>query len=64
MLEAIVSVGPKAKLVNSPVPTPGPDQVLIRTATAAANPKDWSVSEPHVEVGVLTLVQESASMVR
>ncbi|KAK3068070.1 hypothetical protein LTR53_014633 [Teratosphaeriaceae sp. CCFEE 6253] len=45
MLEAIISAGPKVKLVNSPVPTPRPDQVLIKVAVAAANPKDWKIPE-------------------
>lgn len=41
MKEAIISAGPKVKLVDSPVPQPGPDQVLIKVVVAAANPKDW-----------------------
>ncbi|TKA74912.1 hypothetical protein B0A55_03756 [Friedmanniomyces simplex] len=45
MLEAIVSAGPKVEIVNSPVPTPGPTQVLIKVVVAAANPKDWKVPE-------------------
>ncbi len=43
MLEAIVSSGPKVKVVNSPIPKPGPNQVLVKVAVAAANPKDWYV---------------------
>ncbi|KAK5688622.1 hypothetical protein LTS10_000600 [Elasticomyces elasticus] len=45
MLEAIVSAGPKVKVIHSEIPTPGPDQVLIKVAVAAANPKDWKVPE-------------------
>ncbi len=41
MKEAIVSAGPKVKIVDSDVPKPGPDQVLIKVAVAGANPKDW-----------------------
>lgn len=41
MKEAIVLVGPKVKIVDSPIPKPGPDQVLIKVVVAAANPKDW-----------------------
>jgi len=43
MLEAIVFSGPKVKIVNSHVPKPGPNQVLVKVAVAAANPKDWCV---------------------
>ncbi|KAK0252291.1 hypothetical protein B0A54_14090 [Friedmanniomyces endolithicus] len=45
MLEAIVSSGPKVKIVNSPIPKPGPNQVLVKVAVTAANPKDWKVPE-------------------
>ena len=41
MKEAFVGAGPKVKIVDSEVPKPGPDQVLIKVAVAAANPKDW-----------------------
>ncbi|KAK5730883.1 hypothetical protein LTR15_000821 [Elasticomyces elasticus] len=45
MLEAIVSAGPKVKVIHSEIPVPGPNQVLIKVAVAAANPKDWKVPE-------------------
>jgi NADPH:quinone reductase-like Zn-dependent oxidoreductase len=40
MKEALVSAGPKVRIVDSPVPKPGPDQVMIKVVVAAANPKD------------------------
>ena len=41
MKEALIGTGPKVKIVDSEVPKPGPDQVLIKVVVAAANPKDW-----------------------
>lgn len=41
MQEAIVHAGPRVEIIASPIPTPGPGQLLIRTYYAASNPKDW-----------------------
>ena len=41
MKEAVILAGPKVKIVQSSVPQPGPDEVLIKVAIAAASPKDW-----------------------
>ncbi|KAI0468570.1 GroES-like protein [Xylaria cf. heliscus] len=43
MKEAIVSSGPKVQIVDSPIPKPGPDQVLIKVVVSGSNPKDWKV---------------------
>jgi NADPH:quinone reductase len=45
MREAIVYSGPKVKIIESPIPTPGPSQVLIRVAVSGSNPKDWKHPE-------------------
>jgi NADPH:quinone reductase-like Zn-dependent oxidoreductase len=41
MKEAIVSAGPRVKIVDSPIPQPGPNQVVIRVVVSGSNPKDW-----------------------
>jgi NADPH2:quinone reductase len=41
MKEAIVYKDVKVKIVDSPIPTPGPDQVVIKVAVSGSNPKDW-----------------------
>lgn len=41
MKEAIVSKGPSVKLVDSPIPEPGPDQIVIQVVVSGSNPKDW-----------------------
>ncbi|TQN74600.1 Trans-enoyl reductase fsr4 [Colletotrichum shisoi] len=40
MKEAIVHQGPRVEIVDSPIPIPGPGQVLIRVVVAGSNPKD------------------------
>jgi NADPH:quinone reductase-like Zn-dependent oxidoreductase len=37
--------GPKVRIVDSPVPEPNADQVLIRVVVSGSNPKDWKVPE-------------------
>ncbi|KAH8892328.1 GroES-like protein, partial [Thozetella sp. PMI_491] len=37
--------GPRVQIVNSPVPEPNEDQVLIRVIVSGSNPKDWKLAE-------------------
>jgi NADPH:quinone reductase len=41
MKEALVSPGPKVRIVDVPVPKPGPTQVLIKVIVSGSNQKDW-----------------------
>lgn len=45
MKEVLISVGPggalSSQIVDSPIPVPGPQQVVIRNVVAGTNPKDW-----------------------
>ncbi|EED14784.1 quinone oxidoreductase, putative [Talaromyces stipitatus ATCC 10500] len=41
MYEVIVHAGPKAELVQSPIPSPKADQVVIKVVVSGSNPKDW-----------------------
>ncbi|KAF2144045.1 uncharacterized protein K452DRAFT_325332 [Aplosporella prunicola CBS 121167] len=43
MKEAMVADGPVVQIVDSPIPEPGPDQVVIKVAVSGSNPKDWKV---------------------
>lgn len=45
MKEVLISAGPKATIVNSPIPNAGPGQIVIKTVVAGANPKDWKYPE-------------------
>ncbi|KAK3367588.1 alcohol dehydrogenase-like protein [Podospora didyma] len=45
MKEALVTKGPKVQIVDSPVPEPNDDQVLIRVVVSGSNPKDWKMAE-------------------
>ncbi len=37
--------GPKVRIVDSPIPEPNEDQVLIKVVVSGSNPKDWKVPE-------------------
>ncbi|KAM0248329.1 hypothetical protein ACHAP5_003499 [Fusarium lateritium] len=45
MKEAIVSRGPKVKIVDSPMPKARPGQVVTKIVFAGSNPKDWKRPE-------------------
>ncbi len=41
MKEAIVRYGPSVEIIESPVPIPGPDEVVTKVVVSGSNPKDW-----------------------
>lgn len=41
MQEVIVHEGPRTAFAGSPIPKPGPDQIVIRVDVAGCNPKDY-----------------------
>jgi NADPH2:quinone reductase len=41
MKEALVSPDSSVKIVDSPIPTPGKGDILIKVVYAGTNPKDW-----------------------
>ncbi|KAL2370115.1 alcohol dehydrogenase [Blastomyces gilchristii SLH14081] len=45
MKEAINYAGPTIKIVDSPVPKPNDDQVMIKVIVSGSNPKDWKMPE-------------------
>ncbi|KAK5134008.1 hypothetical protein LTR08_007013 [Meristemomyces frigidus] len=45
MKEALVSKGPKVQIVDSPIPKPGPNQVVTKVIVSGSNPKDWKRPE-------------------
>ncbi|KAL2223372.1 putative quinone oxidoreductase [Thermoascus aurantiacus ATCC 26904] len=45
MLEVIVRPGPQTEKVESPIPVPNDDQVVIKVVVSGSNPKDWKVPE-------------------
>ncbi|KAL2869686.1 zinc-binding alcohol dehydrogenase family protein [Aspergillus lucknowensis] len=45
MKEALVHKGPSVQIIDSPIPAPGPDQVLIKVVVSGTNPKDWKLPE-------------------
>ncbi|KAL6238375.1 hypothetical protein BDW75DRAFT_27498 [Aspergillus navahoensis] len=45
MKEAIVPKGLSVQIVDSPIPSPRPDEVLIKVVVSGTNPKDWKLPE-------------------
>ncbi|KAH9838171.1 alcohol dehydrogenase-like protein [Teratosphaeria destructans] len=45
MKEAKVNTGTTVSIVDSPIPTPGPHQVLTKVIYSGCNPKDWERAE-------------------
>ncbi|KAF5857748.1 hypothetical protein ETB97_005383 [Aspergillus alliaceus] len=45
MKEVINLTGPTVKFVDSPIPEPNDDQVLIKVVVSGSNPKDWKVPD-------------------
>jgi NADPH2:quinone reductase len=45
MKEAIVAAGPKVTIQDIPIPTPEPNQVVIRVIVSGSNPKDWKIPD-------------------
>jgi len=39
MKEAIIHPGPRVEIIDSPVPKPGPDQVVTKVIVSGSNPK-------------------------
>ncbi|TVY27299.1 Trans-enoyl reductase [Lachnellula hyalina] len=45
MKELLIKAGPKVTVINSPIPTPNKDQVVIKVVAVGSNPKDWKRPE-------------------
>jgi NADPH:quinone reductase-like Zn-dependent oxidoreductase len=45
MKEVINLAGPTVKIIESPIPVPNDDQVLIKVVVSGSNPKDWKVPD-------------------
>lgn len=41
MKEAVINKGPKVTIQDSPIPKPGPRQVVTKIVYSGSNPKDW-----------------------
>ena len=49
MKEALVHAGPKVQIIDSPIPSPEPDQVVIKVVVSGSNPKDWKRADVNKE---------------
>lgn len=41
MKEALVHKGPSVQIIDTAIPTPRPEEVLIKVVVSGTNPKDW-----------------------
>lgn len=41
MKELLVHPGPKTETINSPIPKPAANQLVIKVKVSGTNPKDW-----------------------
>lgn len=48
MKEALVLEDLSVKIIDSPIPIPSPDEVIIRVVTIGLNPIDWKTANPVV----------------
>lgn len=47
MKEAFVHPGGKVQIVDSPIPKPNADQLLIKVVVSGSNPKDYKMGDWH-----------------
>lgn len=45
MHELLIHPGPTVKVIDSPIPVPNDDQVVIKVIVSGSNPKDWKRAE-------------------
>ncbi|KAJ6555718.1 chaperonin 10-like protein [Mycena sp. CBHHK59/15] len=45
MKEVYVASDLGTKIIDSPIPTPGPDQIVVKVVVSGSNPKDWKVPQ-------------------
>ncbi|KAH7354688.1 chaperonin 10-like protein [Rhexocercosporidium sp. MPI-PUGE-AT-0058] len=45
MKEVINYIGPRVEIIDSPIPEPNDDQVLVKVIISGMNPKDWKAPE-------------------
>ena len=53
MKDTIVSKGPKVVIIDSPIPTPGPDDVVTKVVVSGSNPKDWYAKQYEHTISLL-----------
>jgi NADPH:quinone reductase-like Zn-dependent oxidoreductase len=45
MYDTVIRSGPVAEVIESPIPTPKPGQVVIKVVVSGSNPKDWKLPQ-------------------
>lgn len=45
MYDTLIHAGPVAEVIESPIPSPKPGQIIIKVVVSGSNPKDWKLPE-------------------
>ena len=57
MKEALVQPDLSVRIIESPIPTPGPDEIIIQVVTLGLNPIDWKAADPQVANALLGMLK-------
>ncbi|KIM99388.1 hypothetical protein OIDMADRAFT_126591 [Oidiodendron maius Zn] len=57
MKEALVQPDLSVRIIESPIPTPGPDEITIQVVTLGINPIDWKAADPQVANALLGMLK-------
>lgn len=57
MKEALVQPDLSVRIIESPIPTPGPDEIIIQVVTLGINPIDWKAADPQVANALLGMLK-------
>lgn len=57
MKEALVLPDLTVRIIESPIPAPGPDEITIQVVTLGINPIDWKAADPKVASALLGMLK-------
>lgn len=64
MKEAVVAKGPKVQIIDSPIPKPGPNQIVTKVVYSGSNPKDWCGKPTSLAINLPHLLTDAIGSAR